>query len=110
MDAHVEELRLLKRESVRAPARSLVVFATRDDTAFITNISHAAQDHAGIDAAKTEGIAHDVIQLGVATMMRDDIEIARRIGIIAVQRRRYPTLLDRHGTNRGLDRSRRAQG
>jgi len=39
---------------------------------------------AGIDSAEAERVAQDVIDCGVATVLRDDVEIADRIGIFPV--------------------------
>jgi len=68
------------------------------------------ENHTGVDAPKAERIAHDVIQFDVATMMRDDVEIAGRIRIVAIQRRRDPTAFDRQGAERGFHGSGRPEG
>ena len=44
----------------------------------------ASQNYAGIDAAESEGIAQNVIEFGVAAVIRDNVKIARRIGMVPV--------------------------
>src|SRR5262249_10147803 len=58
---------------------------------------------------KSKRITHDVIQLGSASVMRNDVEIARLIRMIVMQSRRNMLMLQRKGANRGLDRAGRSQ-
>ena len=89
-------------------ARSLVVCATRDDSVGRVT-EHSPRIDAGIDAAEAEGIAQDVIQLGVAAVIRHDIEIAGGIGILRVNRRRHPLPIEGERADRGFDRAGRAE-
>src|SRR5947207_4257473 len=49
------------------------------------------------------------MQLGSASVMRNDIEIARLIRVFAVQSWRNVLMLERERANRGLDRASRSQ-
>src|SRR5262249_26485181 len=53
-------------------------------------LAHFAENDAGVDSAEAERIAHDIIELRVATAVRNNVEIARRVGILVVDRRRHP--------------------
>src|SRR5260370_32646337 len=68
-----------------------------------------AEDDAGIDAAESERIAHNIIQLGGAAAIWHDVEIASRIGILIIDRRRHPLSIQRQRTKCGLDRTGRAE-
>src|SRR5260370_27597956 len=68
-----------------------------------------AEDDAGIDAAESERIAHNIIQLGGAAAIWHDVEIASRIGILIIDRRRDPLSIQPDCTKCSFDRAGRAE-
>src|SRR3954470_15408313 len=58
-------------------------------------LRNLSENNAGVDATEAERIAHHVIQLRFAPMVRHDIEVAGRIGIFVIDGRRNPLLLER---------------
>ena len=75
----------------------------------VTSIGrHSAKDDAGIDAAEPKRVAQHVIDRRLASMVRDNVEIASRIGVFPVQCRRNPAAIDRQRTKRRFDRTGRA--
>jgi hypothetical protein len=51
---------------------------------------NAAEDHTRVDTAEAERIAHDVVEFRFAAVVRDDVQIARKIDMFVVDRRRDP--------------------
>ena len=47
-------------------------------------LPNAPKNYAGIDAAESEGIAQNVIEFAVEAVIRDNVKIARRIGMVPV--------------------------
>src|SRR5882762_11272699 len=68
-----------------------------------------AEDDAGVDPAEAERIAHNIIEFGRAAAIWHDVEIASRIGILIIDRRRDPLSIQRERTKCGLDRAGRAE-
>jgi hypothetical protein len=57
--------------------------------------SDSSEDNTGIDAAKAKRVAEDVIYLPFPAVLRDNVEIAGRVGIFPIQGRWNPIALDR---------------
>lgn len=57
-------------------------------------LHHSSQHDTGVYSAEAERVAHDMIQFGGPAMVRHDIEIARRIGILIIDCRRHPLLIE----------------
>src|SRR6266478_9961930 len=72
-------------------------------------IAHATYHDAGIDAPESERITHNIIEFGGAAVIWHDVEIASRIGILVIDRRRDPLSIQRERTKRGLDRAGRTE-
>ena len=72
-------------------------------------IAHATHHDAGIDAPESERITHNIIEFGGATAIWHDVEIAGRIGILVIDRRRDPLSIQRERTKCGLDRAGRTE-
>ena len=56
---------------------------------------NAPKDDAGVDPAEAKRVAQHVIDRRLASVLRDNVEIAGRIGVFPVQRRRNPAAIDR---------------
>src|SRR5205809_3528551 len=69
----------------------------------------APENYAGIDSAEAKRIAKDVIQLGRAAVVWNNIEIAGRIGVSVIQGWRHPSLFQSECTDRCFHRTRRSQ-
>src|SRR6516225_8332734 len=72
-------------------------------------ITHAPQHDACVNAAETKRIAHDVLQISGASVIRYRVEIAGGIGISVIYRGRDPLPIDCERTKCGLYCTSRAQ-
>src|SRR5689334_2769503 len=71
-------------------------------------ISRSSEDQGGVDAAEAEAVRQHVVDARVAAAPREVVQVARVVGGLQVHRRRQPLVAQRHRTDRGLERARRA--
>src|SRR4029453_3246317 len=66
----------------------------------------AAQQHATVVPTEAHRVRERHLDLGLARLVRDVVEVAFRVRVLVVDRRRHLALVDREDAHHGLDRPR----